>query len=41
VVRRILLFLDDGEFERLKAMKGGRTWKEFLVDPVLKGGGSK
>lgn len=36
MVRRIFIALNDPVFEELEAMKGERTWKEFLVDPLLK-----
>ncbi|MEM1525263.1 MAG: hypothetical protein QW618_03885 [Nitrososphaerales archaeon] len=38
MVKRIFLVLDDDEFDRLVKLKGNKTWKELLVDPLLKGG---
>jgi len=35
MVRRIQLILDDNEFEKLKKIKGSKTWEEFLVKPFL------
>ncbi|PNV81421.1 MAG: hypothetical protein C0179_02855 [Fervidicoccus sp.] len=35
MVRRILLVLDDEIFEKLKKLKGERSWEEFLVKTVL------
>lgn len=35
MVRRIILALDDEEFSRLKDLKQEKTWKQFLVDPIL------
>ena len=35
MVKDILLHLDDDEFELLDDRRGDRTWKEFLVDPLL------
>lgn len=35
MVRRIFLSLDDDDFEKLRALKGERTWEEFLVKPHL------
>lgn len=35
MVRRIFITLDDDDFERLEALKGKRTWEEFLVKPHL------
>ena len=34
-VKRILLILNNGEFERLVEKRKGRSRKEFLVDPHL------
>lgn len=35
MVKRILLVVDDDEFEKLKAAKGSKTWEEFLVKERL------
>jgi len=35
MVRRVQLILDDKDFERLKRIKGEKTWEELLVKPIL------
>ena len=35
MVKRIFLTLDDDDFEKLKSLKGEKTWEEFLVTPHL------
>jgi hypothetical protein len=35
VVKRILIILDDDEYEMLKKIKGKRTWKDLLVGNAL------
>lgn len=35
MVKRIQLILDDKDFERLKKIKGNKTWEELLVKPIL------
>ncbi len=35
MVKRILLVLDDETFEKLKKLKGERSWEEFLVKSAL------
>lgn len=36
MVKRVFIYLDDDEFEKLVKLKGNKTWKEFLVEPILK-----
>jgi len=36
MVKRIQLILDDEDFEKLKKLKGDKTWEELLVEPVLR-----
>jgi len=36
MVKRILLTLDDDQFNKLEALKGGETWEQFLVTSLLK-----
>ena len=36
MVKRIQLTLDDEVFERLKEMKGDKSWEEFLVEPLIR-----
>lgn len=36
MVKRILLTVDDKVHEKLKKMKGKKTWEEFLVEPRLR-----
>lgn len=38
MVKVLHILLNDEEFEKLKELKGGRTWKQFLIDPLLKEG---
>lgn len=35
MVRRIQLTVDETVFERLKELKGDRSWEEFLVEAGL------
>ena len=35
MVKRILLAVDDMDFERLKELKGDNTWEQFLLKPHL------
>ncbi len=35
MVKRIQLTVDDTVFERLKEMKGDRSWKKFLIEPLI------
>lgn len=36
MVRRIQLTVDETVFEKLKELKGKRSWEQFLVEPLLK-----
>ena len=36
MVKRIQLTVDDDVFEQLDKMKGDKSWKQFLVEPLLK-----
>lgn len=36
MVKRIQLTVDDAVFERLKDLKGDRSWEDFLVEAGLK-----
>lgn len=36
MVKRIQLTVDDAVFEKLKELKGGKSWEQFLVEPLLK-----
>jgi len=35
MVRRIQLTVDEAVFEKLKKLKGKRSWEQFLVEPLL------
>jgi len=35
MVKRILLILDDEVFEKLKKLKGSKSWYDFLITPFL------
>ncbi len=30
MVKQINIFLDDDEYEKIKSVKGNRTWEDFL-----------
>jgi len=36
MVRRIQLVTNETDFETLKALKGKKTWEQFLIEPILK-----
>jgi len=36
MVKRIQLTVDDDVFEKLKGLKGDRSWEDFLVEAGLK-----
>jgi len=36
MVRRIQLTVDEAVFEKLKKMKGRKSWEQFLVEPLIK-----
>ena len=35
MVKRILIILDDDEYEMLRKIKGERTWKDLLIESAL------
>ncbi len=41
MVKRIVLILDDPNFEKLKAVKeaSGKTWEKFVLEKCLEGEG--
>ena len=41
MVKRIQLTVDEAVFDKLKAIKGDRSWEQFLVEAGLKEGESK
>ena len=36
MVKSIQLRVDDDVHEKLKKLKGDRTWEQFLVEPLIK-----
>jgi len=37
MVRRIHLVLDNDEFAKLLVLKGNKTWKDFFIEPHVRG----
>ena len=35
MVKRIQLTVDDAVFDKLKELKGERSWEQFLVEPLI------
>ena len=40
MVKRILLTIDDEDFDKLKRIKGEKSWEEFLVKGMISSKGS-
>ena len=37
LVKRIVIVLDDAEHEKLRKLKGSRTWKQVLINGLKRG----
>lgn len=35
MVKRIQLTVDDAVFDKLRELKGERSWEQFLVEPLI------
>ena len=35
MVKRIQLTVDDAVFEKLRELKGEKSWEQFLVEPLI------